>query len=72
MPKTENIACRLSISELKEIDSAASDLELTRSEWLMIAIARQLGKRPRLPLATRVNALEKQIAALSEAMGIEP
>jgi hypothetical protein len=72
MPKTENIACRLTISELREIDSAASDLELTRSEWLKIAIARQLGKRPRIPLVSRVGALEKQIAALSAAMGVEP
>lgn len=72
MPKTENIACRLTISELKEIDSAASELEMSRSEWLKVAIARQLGKRPRLPLASRVGKLEKQISALSEAMGIEP
>ncbi len=69
MSKTEQIAVRLSISESDEISVAAAALELTRSEWLKVAIARQLGKRPRIPLIARVGALERRVSELSKLAG---
>ena len=64
MNKTESLGCRVSRERLKAIDAAAQSDELTRTQWLEIAIARQLGKRPRVPLAARVARLEKQIEQL--------
>jgi hypothetical protein len=64
MSKTQNIACRISPSDLSAVDADAKNQNLTRSEWLQIAIARQLGKRPQLPLAARVTKLEKVVGEL--------
>jgi uncharacterized protein (DUF1778 family) len=68
--KTESLGLRVPASTMAAVDAAAKSEGITRSEWLEVAITRALGKRPRLPLATRVNALEKQIEALNSAMGL--
>lgn len=62
--KTTMIGCRVSADFLAEIDSAADAAGMNRSEFLESAIARQLGKRPKLPLAARVAQLEKLTAKL--------
>jgi hypothetical protein len=64
--KTESLGCRVTAACLADVDRAAKIEGITRSEWLDNAIARALGKRPRVPLASRVAALEQKI----EAMGL--
>lgn len=51
---------------LTAVDAAAKSEGISRSEWLETAIARQLGKRPRLPLASWLAKVERQ---LEELMG---
>ncbi|MGC1306283.1 MAG: hypothetical protein WA885_03580 [Phormidesmis sp.] len=62
--KTVMIGCRVSGDFLAEIDSAAAGAGMNRSEFLETAIARQLGKRPKLPLVARVAQLEKMVSKL--------
>lgn len=63
MNKTQTLSCRVTAATLKEINAAAEAEQITRAEWLDNAIARQLGKRPRVPLAARVAKLERIVQA---------
>lgn len=70
MNKTESLGFRVTVASLAAVDAAAKAEGISRSEWLELAIARALGKRPRLPLATRISALEKRLESLADAMGL--
>ena len=64
-----SVGCRILASTVLDVDEAAKGEGLTRAEWIANAIARQLGKRPRVPLVSRLNALEKRLAALEGKAG---
>ena len=70
MNKTEKLNVRVPASIFAAVDAAAKSEGITRSQWLDIAIARALGKRPRLPMQSRVSALEKQVNELRGMMGL--
>lgn len=64
MNKTESLGARVTEATFAAVDAAAKSEGISRSEWLEIAIARQLGKRPRLTLAARLSKVERQLAEL--------
>lgn len=66
--KTEkaSVGCRVLVSKVSEIDSAADAEGMNRAEWIEYAIDKALGKRPRRSLLSRVARVEQMVKALAE------
>ena len=66
MKKTEkaSVGCRILVSKISEVDTAAEAEGLNRAEWIELAIDKMLGKRPRRTVLTRLAKVEQRISAL--------
>jgi hypothetical protein len=60
----QSVGCRITISKISEIDSAAESEGMNRAEWIEYAIDKQLGKRPRRSLVSRLAKLESDVKEL--------
>ena len=61
----QSVGCRLPISKVAEIDSAAEGEGLNRAEWIELAIDKMLGKRPRRTVLSRLAKVEQQVKELA-------
>lgn len=57
-----SVGCRILVSKVSEIDSAAESEGLCRAEWIELAIDKMLGKRPRRTLLSRVAKVEQRLS----------
>jgi len=70
MGKTEFLSVRVTPERFQAVIDAASAESITKAQWLDMAIARSLGKRPRLPLETRIMTLEREIKTIKKAIAL--
>lgn len=61
-----SVGCRILVSKVSEVDSAAEAEGMNRAEWIEYAIDKALGKRPRRSLLSRVAKVEQMVKALAE------
>ena len=57
-----SIGCRVLDSTVLEIDAAALAAGMNRAEWIENAIARQLNRRPRRTLLSRLAKVEQELS----------
>ena len=60
----QSVGCRITASKVSEIDAAAEGEGMTRAQWIEFSIDRQLGKRPRRTVLTRLARLEQKVNVL--------
>ena len=60
----QSVGCRVAVSKVSEIDAAAESEGMNRAEWIEFSIDRQLGKRPRRTVLTRLARLEQKVNVL--------
>ena len=65
------VGCRLPDDQLNEIDIAANEMGMSRTEWIRTSILKALGKRPRHTIASRLAKLEQRLKHL-ESAAIDP
>lgn len=63
-----SVGCRILVSKVSEIDSAAEQAGMNRAEWIEWAIDKALGKRPRRSLLSRLAKVEGQVNFLLDEL----